>query len=144
MRRLALVVWLALSLGCSNELGEKPPLEHEPNRVIAYAPLMAGAQRQQVGEGCDGEVGSCLSGLCLHVSPLPGSGYFCSQTCVEDADCPDEFRCAAAPGLPRRFCVPPPGWQGHPARMRPERSNRRSADAGLVIRSQFRADGGAR
>lgn len=141
MRRLGLwVAFLLVESGCSSSPGGRAEGEREEmvDRVLAYSPLVSQSQRRHVGESCDGEIGSCSTGLCLHVSALPSAGYVCSKACDEDADCPEQFRCVVLHGIPIRVCVPPRGWQGQPAGARAARVARAGVDAGT---SRIQPDG---
>ncbi len=56
----------------------------------------------------------CTGGLCMHseVTSLSG-GRFCSLPCIDNATCPNEWRCVEVfPAKGNTFCVPPRGWQG--------------------------------
>lgn len=84
-------------------------------RVLTeHRPLSASSPpSKSVGEDCTtyGR-GECLSGLCLHVKPGRAAGYFCSQMCRGNEECPERWHCTRLMpgGTQDGVCQPPPGW----------------------------------
>ncbi|WP_181790751.1 hypothetical protein [Myxococcus llanfairpwllgwyngyllgogerychwyrndrobwllllantysiliogogogochensis] len=83
-------------------------------------PIQASSPSKQVGESCDSGHGTaCISDICLHTRPEPGVGYFCTQRCESDAQCPQDWRCGQVfPTKGGELCVPPEGWTGAAAEPR--------------------------
>jgi hypothetical protein len=114
--------WLALGwsvalMGACDMQPEETPRVPAPasTRVLTeHRPLAADSPpSKSAGEDCTTHGrAECLSGLCLHVKPQPGTGYFCSQPCRGLEECPEGWRCARLMpgGSEHGVCQPPPGW----------------------------------
>jgi hypothetical protein len=65
-----------------------------------------------VGEDCTASgASSCKSGVCLHTLHDRNAGYFCSQSCDDEAACPTRWQCVQThPSSEGRLCIPPQGW----------------------------------
>lgn len=117
--------WSAAVAGaCEVRPGEpvRTPASESARVLTEHRPLEAAAPpSKSVGEDCttSGRA-ECLSGLCLHVSPRPGEGYFCSQRCRALEECPEQWRCARLMpgGSEDGVCKPPAGWAPAVARAR--------------------------
>lgn len=118
-----------LSYACEVPQEQTPGDTPAPLRVLTEhrPPASHATPDKQVGEDCTAHgYTECVSGLCLHVVPTRGQGYFCSQTCHESTDCPRDWRCVQV--MPGRsgagVCQPPSGWVAAPA------APREAAEAG--------------
>ncbi|WP_158616648.1 hypothetical protein [Corallococcus sp. CA054B] len=101
-------------LACSAE-SPAPAPAIEPSPVLAeHRTALAETASNEVGEDCTKHGASgCKSGLCLHTGALPDEGYFCSQTCTGEAQCPAQWKCSRVhPGASARVCIPPAEWKG--------------------------------
>jgi hypothetical protein len=68
---------------------------------------------KKIGEDCtEAGTSECLSGFCIHASPNPSSGYFCTLRCSSSTDCPTGWSGASVyPGTDNCFCLPPADWK---------------------------------
>jgi hypothetical protein len=113
---LALGWSVALTWACDVQPEEVPRAPAPANSKVftEHRPLAAASPpSKSVGEDCTTHGrAECLSGLCLHVRPQPGAGYFCSQKCRDLEECPDGWRCAllVPGGAEGGVCQPPSAW----------------------------------
>jgi hypothetical protein len=119
MRLSALSLVLVLAMpGCDRAPDdaartEPPVFQEHVFKQAATATLEAGQDCSEWGAT------GCKSNLCIHVSPDPRSGYFCSVHCQQTADCPRDWRCVRLSDTPEgQFCTPPASWQGQVATAR--------------------------
>ncbi|HYI02787.1 hypothetical protein [Hyalangium sp.] len=113
---LALGWSAALLWACDVQPEEAPrvPAPAGAKVLTEHRPLTAASPpSKSVGEDCTTYGRSeCVSGICLHVKPQPGAGYFCSQTCRDLEECPEGWRCARLMpgGSEDGVCQPPSSW----------------------------------
>ncbi len=114
-------MWALLLVACGEPSGSSAPPDADVPRDALVAgdgpslppipdmgqPDAGGAPRLGFGEPCEGNR-ECASGWCLP----DGVGRVCTKTCLEDAECPDEWACLGV-GNTRPdvvfVCAPPLG-----------------------------------
>lgn len=96
------------SLSCDQAA---PPRAEGDASVLGIHQFLAAAHpTKQLGEDCSVGGGSdCKTDSCIHVSPQPDQGWFCSRSCASAGECPSRWNCSEFyPGV--RACIPPDKW----------------------------------
>ena len=116
------IQWPTLAIcACLAACGDREPPADSTQVYRALNAEVVGERLEALaqGESCaQGGKRSCAAGACLHMSSDPRQRHFCSNTCVTENECPENWSCAQIPGVAKHYCIPPKNWEAQRAQTR--------------------------